>query len=73
MRRILSDVDKPDRPGLCVSRACRYWWLTAPCAGREIKRLEDVESGGADYALDAMRYGFHRIDWASDIKVEWRR
>lgn len=73
MRRLLSDAGKPDRPGLYVSRACRYWWLTAPYAGRDIKRPEDVDSSGADHALDAMRYGVHRIDWASDIKVEWRR
>jgi hypothetical protein len=32
-----------------------------------------VDSSGADHALDAMRYGVHRIDWASDIKVEWRK
>ena len=38
MRRLLSDAGKPDRPGLYVSRACRYWWLTAPYAGRDMKR-----------------------------------
>ncbi len=42
MRRLLADAGKPDRPGLYVSRACRYWWLTAPYAGRDAKRPEDV-------------------------------
>jgi len=36
-------------------------------------RPEGVDSSGADHALDAMRYGAHRIDWACDIKAEWRR
>jgi hypothetical protein len=72
MRRMLADAGKPDRPGLYVSRRCRYFWLTAPYVGRDMKRPEDVDSSGADHALDAMRYGTQRIAWAtaSDIRIE---
>lgn len=71
MRRLLADAGKPDRPGLYVSRACRYWWLTAPFAGRDPKRPEDVDSSGADHALDAMRYGTQRIAWATDQHLKF--
>jgi hypothetical protein len=71
MRRLLADAGKPDRPGLYVSRACRYWWHTAPYAGRDLKRPEDVDSSGADHALDAMRYGTQRIAWATEFDVAW--
>lgn len=69
LRRLLADCGKPDRPGLYVSRACRYWWLTAPYAGRDLKRPEDVDSSGADHGLDAMRYGVHRVTWAREINL----
>jgi hypothetical protein len=69
LRRLLADCGKPDRPGLYVSRACRYWWLTAPYAGRDMKRPEDVDSSGADHGLDAMRYGVHRVTWAREVRV----
>lgn len=69
LRRLLADCGKPDRPGLYVSRACRYWWLTAPYAGRDMKRPEDVDSSGADHGLDAMRYGVHRVTWAREVHV----
>ncbi len=69
MRRLLADAGKPDRPGLYVSRACRYWWLTAPYAGRDPKRPEDVDSTGADHALDAMRYGTQRVAWATELDI----
>ncbi len=71
MRRLLADAGKPDLPGLYVSRNCRYFWLTAPYAGRDMKRPEDLDSSGADHALDAMRYGTQRITWATDLKFEW--
>jgi len=61
----------PDRPGLYVSHACRYWWLTAPYVGRDMKRPEDVDSSGPDHGLDAMRYGIYRISWTTDIQVMW--
>ncbi len=71
LRRLLSHAGMPDRPGLYVSRACRYWWLTAPFVGRDMKRPEDVDSSGPDHGLDAMRYGAYRIRWITEIKVEW--
>ncbi|MCJ0824976.1 phage terminase large subunit [Luteimonas sp. 50] len=72
MRRMLADAGKLDRPGLYVSRTCRYFWLTAPYAGRDLKRPEDVDSSGADHALDAMRYGTQRVAWATvaDVRIE---
>lgn len=72
MRRMLADAGKVDLPGLYVSRACRYFWLTAPYAGRDMKRPEDVDSSGADHALDAMRYGIQRMAWAtsSQLRIE---
>lgn len=69
LRRLMADAGKPDRPGLYVSRACRYWWLTAPYAGRDMKRPEDVDSAGADHALDAMRYGCQRVAWAAELSI----
>lgn len=69
---MLADAGKLDRPGLYVSRTCRYFWLTAPYAGRDLKRPEDVDSSGADHALDAIRYGIQRVAWATvgDIRIE---
>ena len=56
MRRILADAGKPDRPGLFISRNCSYFWETVPYLGRDIKRVEDVDSSGPDHAADAVRY-----------------
>lgn len=33
--------------------------VTAPFVDRDKQRPEEVESSGADHALDAMRYGVH--------------
>lgn len=57
MRRLLSDAGKPDVPGLYISRGCEYFWATVPYLGRDQKRVEDVDSQGADHAADAVRYG----------------
>lgn len=57
MRRLLSDAGKPDVPGLYISRGCEYFWETVPYLGRDQKRVEDVDSQGADHAADAVRYG----------------
>lgn len=73
MRRMLADAGKPDRPGLYVSRNCRYFWLTAPYMGRDPKRPEDVDSSGADHALDAMRYGTQKVIWATELQFAWPR
>jgi len=57
MRRLLSDAGKPDVPGLYISRGCDYFWSTVPYLSRDQKRVEDVDSQGADHAADAVRYG----------------
>jgi len=57
LRRLLSDAGKPDVPGLYISRGCEYFWETVPYLGRDQKRVEDVDSQGADHAADAVRYG----------------
>lgn len=57
MRRLLADAGKPDMPGLYISRGCTYFWETVPYLGRDVKRVEDVDSQGADHAADAVRYG----------------
>lgn len=61
MRRLLADAGKVDVPGLYVSRACEYFWATAPYLARDPKRIEDVDSRGPDHAADAARYAcLHR-------------
>lgn len=57
MRRMLADAGKPDKPGLYISRSCTYFWETVPYLGRDLKRVEDVDSSGPDHAADAVRYG----------------
>jgi hypothetical protein len=57
IRRLLADAGKPDVPGLYISRAREYFWLTVPYLVRDPKRVEDVDSSGPDHAADAVRYG----------------
>ena len=57
MRRLLADAGKPDVPGLYIARTCEYFWETVPYLGRDQKRVEDVDSQGADHSADAVRYG----------------
>lgn len=57
MRRLLADAGKPDVCGLYISRSCNYFWETVPYIGRDLKRVEDVDSTSADHAADAVRYG----------------
>lgn len=57
VRRLLADAGKPDKPSLYISRACVYFWSTVPYLARDVKRVEDVDSSGADHAVDAVRYG----------------
>ncbi|HEX3486255.1 MAG TPA: phage terminase large subunit [Micropepsaceae bacterium] len=61
MRRLLADAGKPDVPGLYISRNCEYWWATVPFLGRDIKRVEDIDSHGPDHGADAARYGCLRL------------
>lgn len=56
MRRLLVDAGKTDVPGLYISRSCRYFWQTIPSLPRDPRRIEDVDSRGADHAADACRY-----------------
>ena len=60
MKRLLADAGKLDVPGLYVSRRCEYFWATVPYLARDPKRIEDVDSSGADHAADACRYGLMR-------------
>ena len=61
MRRLLQDAGKPDVPGLYVSRGCSYFWETVPYLGRDVKRVEDVDSSGPDHGADACRYACLRL------------
>ena len=53
-------------PGLYIARGCEYLWATVPFLGRDLKRVEDVDSRGPDHAADAVRYGCLRE--AQDIQ-----
>lgn len=71
MRRMLADAGKPDAPGLYVSRACSYWWVTVPFLARDDRRIEDVASSGPDHGADACRYGILRRQTATRIDLGW--
>lgn len=60
MRRLLADAGKPDKPGMYVSRLCRYWWATVPALPRDPRNPEDVDSTAPDHAADACRYAITR-------------
>lgn len=60
MRRLLADAGKPDLPGLYISRGCEYFWQTVPYLARDPRRIEDLDSRGADHGADACRYGILR-------------
>jgi hypothetical protein len=60
MRRLLTDAGSVDRPGLYLSRACAYAWLTLPFLARSTGNSEDVDSNGPDHGADALRYGVLR-------------
>jgi len=60
MRKMLEAAGSIDRPGLYVSRRCRYFWETVPYLGRDPRRPDDVDSRGADHAADACRYALTR-------------
>ncbi|QIB66973.1 phage terminase large subunit [Kineobactrum salinum] len=71
MRRLLSDAGQPDKPGLYISRSCRYWWQTVPSLPRDHRNPEDVDSTAPDHAADACRYALTREKWATSIKVQF--
>lgn len=56
MREMLNNAGQPDRPGLYISDACRYFWSTAPFVPRSQKNVEDLEGGNIDHGCDAARY-----------------
>lgn len=57
MRRLLQDAGKPDVPGLYIARHCEYFWATVPYLGRDPRKVEDLDSRGADHGADACRMG----------------
>jgi hypothetical protein len=69
MRRLLADAGKPDVPGLYIARTCSYFWETVPYLGRDQKRVEDVDSAGADHAADAVRYGCLRQPGMQRVRI----
>lgn len=60
VKTMLSDAGKQDRAGLYISRKCKYLWETLPILERDQKRVEDLDSTGADHGADALRYGILR-------------
>lgn len=57
MRTMLQNAGKPDKPGLYISRGCRYFWSTVPFLDRDPRNAEDVDTRGPDHGADACRYG----------------
>ena len=51
------DASKPDRPGLYISRACRYFWETVPSLPRDPRRPDDIDTRANDHGIDSARYG----------------
>lgn len=71
MRRMLSNAGKPDVPGLYISRRCEGFWATVPYLARDVKRVEDLDTTGADHWADACRYGLLKQHWATSLNVTW--
>ncbi len=42
-----------------------------PYVARHPKRPEGVDSSGALHALETMRYGVHRVAWATEVNVSF--
>jgi hypothetical protein len=57
MREMLHNASlaRIDKPGLCVSDRCSYWWETVPFLSRSMRHPEDLE-GVADHSADCCRY-----------------
>ena len=65
---MLQAAGEPDRPGLYVSRACRFWWDTVPTLPRDPRKPDDVDTRAIDHCADAARYGLlrQRNSWTSE-------
>jgi hypothetical protein len=60
MRTMLPAAGESDRPGLYVSRACRFWWDTVPTLPRDPRKPDDVDTRAIDHCADAARYALTR-------------
>jgi hypothetical protein len=60
LRTLMAQAGMPDRPGLYVSRQCSGFWSTVPFLARDERRIEDVDTRGADHWADAARYAIQR-------------
>lgn len=57
MRELLHNAkERNGRPGLYISKRCRYFWATVPFLPRDELRPEDVDTTAPDHAADACRY-----------------
>lgn len=74
MRSLLRQAGAVDQPGLYVSRACRGWWQTVPFLARDTRRIEDIDTKGADHWADACRYALdRRADAVGTIRLRWAK
>jgi hypothetical protein len=72
MRRMMADAGRPDRPGLYVSKRCRYWLETVPFLDRDVRRPEDLDTRGPDHGADATRYGLlYERPTVKAVPVNW--
>lgn len=69
LRRLMAAAGDPDQPGLYISRACVYAWLTLPFLSRSKKNPEDVDSNTFDHGADALRYGVLRGEPPITLKM----
>ena len=69
MRRMLADAGAIDKPGLYISRLCRYWWLTVPSLPRDQRRIDDLDTTAPDHAADACRYALNRSKPVTHIPI----
>jgi len=67
MRAMLAAAGSTDRPGLYVSRRCRYWWATVPTLPRDPRRPDDLDTRAPDHAADATRYALGTAGTAGGV------
>lgn len=54
--RMMADAGQRDKPGLYISRRCKYLWETLPSLPADPRRPDDVDTTAADHGADALRY-----------------